>query len=510
MTINDISEYIKNGNREMSKEEFLEAIEIFKEDAEGEALYVSEFLRFGFALGRFEGNPFLDDLHLCNQMYIATVQGKADLKKLHLPYLYLKEMEYYTLVNSYSECVRIVNKIMDLGEVPDFCMGACLSQAIDIFMGCGLTKEAEKYVEAMRVFSNVCDLPARNLIMIDCNLMQAYAFMGRRKEYEYFRKSVSRYPENSLDEGVMSIVKLYVLGSEAIIDSDREPTREYVREVCELMENGAFRTGLTADYAEMVVPIFKWIKNDVAPEKLTEYVLSMINASEIIADKLEMYSLLINEIKVDRVKYAGIHNDYFATLRAYYDNDCEIRRHEVIGEMMAYEMEKQYRARAMTDELTGIGNRHAYEAEVDSIIAERVNGQLPNNVIVFSMDVNGLKHVNDTYGHQAGDDYIRGAADCLKMTMGNYGNVFRVGGDEFAAIIRATNFPDEEVVALLRKHLSEWSDSYGNHLTMSVGVGKSADNPECNIEEIIGIADEAMYKDKRAYYQQTGKDRRQR
>ena len=510
MTINDIGEYIKNSDREMTREEFLEAIEIFKEDAEDKAEYVSEFLRFGFALGRFEGNPFLDDLHLCNQMYIATVQGNAELKKLHLPYLYLKEIEYFTLVNSYSECLRTVNRILDLGAVPDFCMGAALSQAVDLFMASGLTQDAEKYVEALRVFSNVCDLPARNLIMIDCNLMQAYAYMGRRKEYEYFRKSTTRYPEKSLDEGVISIVKLYVLGAEAMIDSDREPTREYVREVCELMEKGSFRTGLTADFAEMVVPIFRWIKDYVDREKVVEYVLSMIASSEIIADKLEMFSILIDEFKIDRLKYCSVYDDYYATLRAYYDNDCEIRRHEVVGEMMAYEMEKQYRARAMTDELTGIGNRHAYESEIDSIIAERVNGKLPDNVVIFSMDVNGLKHVNDTFGHQAGDDYIRGAADALKLTMGSYGNVFRVGGDEFSAIIRSNNFPHEEVIAVLRKTLAEWSDSYGNHLTMSVGVGKSCDNPECNIEEIIGIADEAMYKDKRAYYQQSGRDRRQR
>ena len=160
-------------------------LEIFKEDAENKAEYVSEFLRFGFAIGRFDNSPFLDDLHLCNQMYIATVQGNAELTKLHLPYLYLKEIEYFTLVNSYSECLRTINRIMDLGEVPDFCMGAALSQAVDLFMASGLTHEAEKYVEALRVFSNVCDLPARNLIMIDCNLMQAYAYMGKRKEYEY-------------------------------------------------------------------------------------------------------------------------------------------------------------------------------------------------------------------------------------------------------------------------------------------------------------------------------------
>ena len=97
MTINDIGEFINNSNREISREEFLEAIEIFKEDAENKAEYVSEFLRFGFAIGRFDNSPFLDDLHLCNQMYIATVQGNAELKKLHLPYkVYLSIHFHYS------------------------------------------------------------------------------------------------------------------------------------------------------------------------------------------------------------------------------------------------------------------------------------------------------------------------------------------------------------------------------------------------------------------------------
>ncbi len=510
MTIKEIRKMTRDGGKIGSAQEIKEAFSFFMEDSDGTAEYISDFLRLSFIVSRLLDNSYLDDLHLCTQKYIAAVSRKPDLRRKHIAYLYLKELEYYNIVNSYSECVRVINEVMDLEDVPDFCLGACLSQAIEIFMGCGLTKEAEKYVEATRAFSNICNLPPRTLIMIDCNLMQAYATLGKRKEYEYYRVNCTKYPRSALDEGVISFVKLYVLGSEAIIDADRKPSLEYIRDFCELMEKGSFNTGLTGDFSEMLVPIIKWVKDYVPVNKLVNYILAMIKASGIIADRIELYTLLVDTLKLDKVKYTDIYDAYYNALRAFYDNDCEIRRHEVMGEMLSYEVEKQYRVRAMKDELTGIGNRHAYESEIAAIKGECENGRVPDDITVFSLDVNGLKHVNDTYGHQAGDEYIRGGASCLEKAVGTVGNIYRIGGDEFAAIVRIKQFPIERIVEVLRQNLSEWSDSYGNQLTMSVGYASSWDNPGCGMEELMSFADEAMYKDKRLFYQQTGRDRRQR
>lgn len=510
MTIEDIRNFLKDETENFSKADIKEALSVFLEDSDDKALYVSEFLRFGYVIGRFGIEGFLDDIYLINQKYEVLSKKRPELRKKHLPYLYLKEMEYYTVMNSYSECIRVINEIMDLEDVPDFVTGSALSQAIDIFMEVKMPKEADKYVEAMRAFSNICDLPARNLCMIDCNLLQAYAVMGKRKEYEYYRKCITKYPRELLDEGLISLVNLYVLGAEAIIDKDFEPTTEYIREVMELCETGSFETGLTADYSEMLVPILKWIKEKVSIDKLVSYSIKMANFATNIADKIEIYSLLVDEFKVERSRFPLVYEGYFECLKAYYVGDCEIRHHEVVGEMLTYELEKHYRDKAMKDELTGIGNRHSYEMELDEIEAETIDNRLPSDVYIFSLDVNGLKHVNDTFGHQAGDDYIKGAAEALKLSMGNVGSIFRVGGDEFTAIVRGKSLPTEELVGILRKNLSRWSDSYGNELTMSVGIGASEEHPEATLEELIGFADEAMYKDKKRYYEMTGKDRRRR
>ena len=147
---------------------------------------------------------------------------------------------------------------------------------------------------------------------------------------------------------------------------------------------------------------------------------------------------------------------------------------------------------------------------VAEIVASAQGGKLPSNVTIIAMDLNGLKHVNDTFGHQAGDDYIKAAAECLKNTVGNFGDIFRTGGDEFMAIVRTNHVPVERITELIKENMDNWPSHYDTQLSMAIGYATSMEYPDKTIDEIIGIADENMYKDKSLYYTQTGKDRRQR
>lgn len=510
MNIEQIRELISDQRRTLTKIEAMEAIVFFMQDSDTKVRYIDDFIFFSYQAFEVKDGNVMDDLHLCNQKYIANISTKPELRRRHLPYLYLKEIEYYDLVGSFSECIRCINKIMDLDEVPDFCMASVLSKAVEIFMNCGLSKEAEHYVEALRSFVNICDITNESLIILDCNLMQAYAFMGRRKEYEYHRRNLSKYSEKDFTPGVKSLVRLYILGSEATIDYSREPSQVYIDEFVDLMENCHFSSDLSAGYSEVVTPIIKWVKDYVPIEKIIRYTLKMIECSESLSDKLDMYGVLVEDFKVERPKYAFIHEEYYSTLRKYYQNDCEIHRHEVVGEMMSYEVEKQYRKKALTDELTGAGNRAAYEAELDNIKNEAAGGKILSSLTVIAMDINGLKAVNDNHGHQAGDNYIRGAALCAANALGNYGHVFRIGGDEINALILADHFPAEEIIQVIRKNCSEWTDEFGSDLSMSIGYAKWSEHPDKAIDELISIADEHMYRDKDLYYKTSGKDRRKR
>lgn len=127
---------------------------------------------------------------------------------------------------------------------------------------------------------------------------------------------------------------------------------------------------------------------------------------------------------------------------------------------------------ANVDELTGLLNRHAYEVFLRELRA----GAIITDMVYISFDVNGLKNINDTLGHEAGDELIHGAA-CLDKSFSPYGKVFRTGGDEFQAVI-------------------------------SAGYVRRCEVPELSISEIIKLADQKMYRAKSLYYASEGIDRR--
>ena len=99
----------------------------------------------------------------------------------------------------------------------------------------------------------------------------------------------------------------------------------------------------------------------------------------------------------------------------------------------------QFKAEAMVykrlsreDRLTGLGNRRGF----DDYFAElEASASSFRNVLLIFLDVNGLKIVNDRFGHRAGDELIIGSARCLSHAFSELGNCYRIGGDEFAVVI---------------------------------------------------------------------------
>ncbi|MCQ2611502.1 MAG: GGDEF domain-containing protein [Treponema sp.] len=156
------------------------------------------------------------------------------------------------------------------------------------------------------------------------------------------------------------------------------------------------------------------------------------------------------------------------------------------------------------DELTGLLNRKAYEEE---LLAVSENPQKASAVYV-AVDINELKNTNDSLGHNAGDELISGAADCLKKTLGGYGRLFRIGGDEFAAIIYAK---PEELVKIqkdIEEVVSGWKGSFVPSLSLSCGIAAQSEYPGYDFSELAKIADQRMYQKKALYYQLKGMDRR--
>ena len=91
----------------------------------------------------------------------------------------------------------------------------------------------------------------------------------------------------------------------------------------------------------------------------------------------------------------------------------------------------------MIDPLTGIGNRRALERDLASALARSERLGQPTTVVYF--DLVGLKSINDSFGHEAGDDTLRSFAHALDVSKRTSDGSFRVGGDEFVALLPGTS-----------------------------------------------------------------------
>lgn len=163
---------------------------------------------------------------------------------------------------------------------------------------------------------------------------------------------------------------------------------------------------------------------------------------------------------------------------------------------------------ANTDELTKLLNRHAYEDEVREIESLEKAGNLNDDFVYISFDLNGLKNANDKFGHAAGDELLRGAASCIKSAFGDYGKIFRTGGDEFQVIMFASTEQLERAEKDFENDCGNWSGKLSKKFSVSYGVVTKKENPKRSVSAIIKLADKRMYRTKSEYYSNKGVDRR--
>ncbi len=154
---------------------------------------------------------------------------------------------------------------------------------------------------------------------------------------------------------------------------------------------------------------------------------------------------------------------------------------------------------AITDPLTGIGNRRQLEGRLRAAIAEfQSNGSLAG---LLSMDVDHFKQFNDTYGHNTGDQVLRMVAQTMRYALRATDTTGRWGGEEFVAILGdMQNENDLRAAAEKVRTLVQHSrlDVKGQGLTVTISIGGTLLRAEDTPESLVGRADELMYQSKRA------------
>lgn len=146
------------------------------------------------------------------------------------------------------------------------------------------------------------------------------------------------------------------------------------------------------------------------------------------------------------------------------------------------------------DKLTGLSNTTAYARKCEEL-AEKAESNFEYAVVVF--DVNFLKKINDNYGHEAGNELIRTAANIISETFSN-STVFRIGGDEFVAILEGQDYDDREELienfdaAAAEKTFTAQNETFSLSIARGVGIWKKG----MEYAEVFQTADEKMYAHK--------------
>jgi diguanylate cyclase (GGDEF)-like protein len=151
----------------------------------------------------------------------------------------------------------------------------------------------------------------------------------------------------------------------------------------------------------------------------------------------------------------------------------------------------------MTDELTGLHNRRGFFVSGPRILADAVRQH--RGAALLYADIDGLKSINDTYGHDAGSALIASAADVLKNTFRAADIVARMGGDEFVALAIVPPSDVATVMKRLEWHLDRFNAGSGlpYRLVVSVGLAHFDPGDSLTLEELVREADDAMYRRKR-------------
>ena len=172
----------------------------------------------------------------------------------------------------------------------------------------------------------------------------------------------------------------------------------------------------------------------------------------------------------------------------------QIMGHFIVSSLKQRNLVRELEVMSYSDPLTTLGNRYAMERYI-----EQVDHTEPIGVVYC--DITGLKRINDSEGHSAGDRLIRRCCDCLKRVFEGNG-MFRIGGDEL--VVLCTGISEKEFY----QKVEELKTELAAH-DVSMAVGAAVNTLEAvGKDHLLTESERRMYQDKAEYYRSTGLDRR--
>lgn len=162
-------------------------------------------------------------------------------------------------------------------------------------------------------------------------------------------------------------------------------------------------------------------------------------------------------------------------------------------------LEEELRTLLLIDDLTELHNRRGF-----FVLARqqfKLSARTKQKMLLLYMDIDGMKEINDRFGHMEGDRALRETANIIKETLRKSDITARISGDEFVALM--INVADMDVQTIIRDRLTrafnELNATPGRTFKLSVSIGSARYEPENprSIEELLSSADRTMYEDKK-------------
>jgi len=150
---------------------------------------------------------------------------------------------------------------------------------------------------------------------------------------------------------------------------------------------------------------------------------------------------------------------------------------------------EEMREIAATDSLTGVKSKRYLLDNGDKFITDKSN----HPVSVFLLDIDHFKNINDTMGHITGDHVLAGLGELLNASFSKDALIIRFGGEEFAIILPKVSIETAKMKAEAIRRKIERLNPVNVPITISLGIASTIDHPDINLNDLIQLADKALY-----------------
>ena len=188
------------------------------------------------------------------------------------------------------------------------------------------------------------------------------------------------------------------------------------------------------------------------------------------------------------------------------DDNLELSRYERFAQNLSQSLasvktREKLEYLLVRDQLTGVFNRRGFYSQIERFVFLKLRNKKESNLIIYSIDMDFLKEINDTYGHNDGDFAIKVLADAISVSAGKNSVTARFGGDEFVCAVIENGDCEQAIKKYkekFQKYLDDVNEASGKpyKVRASIGAQSALITEDLSIENIIAQADKLMYSDK--------------